>query len=54
MSVTVEKILNYNWNFGVNGQPTQFHYYNYMKGFWKNVQRMAYGGDGISAGRVPT
>ena len=47
----MRKFLYYNWNFGVNGQPTQaLHYYNYMKGFWKNGQRMAYGGDGISAG----
>ena len=45
----MRKFLYYNWNYGDNGQPTQaLHYYNYMKGFWKNGQRMAYGGDGIS------
>ena len=46
----MRKFLYYNWNYGDNGQPTQaLHYYNYMKGYWKNGQRMAYGGDGISA-----
>ncbi|MEC8663246.1 MAG: T9SS C-terminal target domain-containing protein, partial [Bacteroidota bacterium] len=47
----MRKFLYYNWNFGINGQPTlASHYYNYMRGFWKNGQRMAYGGDGLSAG----
>ena len=46
----MRKFLYYNWNYGDNGQPTQaLHYYNYMKGYWKNGQRMAYGGNGISA-----
>jgi hypothetical protein len=46
----MRKFLYYNWNYGDNGQPTQaLHYYNYMKGYWKNGQRMSYGGDGISA-----
>ena len=45
----MRKFLYYNWNYGVNGQPTtSMHYYNYMRGFWKNGQRMAYGGDGIN------
>ncbi|PCJ81786.1 MAG: hypothetical protein COA49_04595, partial [Bacteroidetes bacterium] len=45
----MRKFLYYNWNYGVNGQPTlSSHYYNYMRGFWKNGQRMAYGGDGIN------
>jgi hypothetical protein len=45
----MRKFIYYNWNYGVNGQPTQaLHYYNYMRGFWKNGQRMAYGGDGIN------
>ena len=45
----MRKFLYYNWNYGDNGQPTQaLHYYNYMKGYWKNGQRMSYGGDGIS------
>jgi hypothetical protein len=34
----------------VNGEPTApAHFYNYMKGIWKNGQTMAYGGDGVSA-----
>jgi hypothetical protein len=46
----MRKFLYYNWNYGVNGQPTTaLHYYNYMRGFWKNGQRMAYGGDGITS-----
>ena len=45
----MRKFLYYNWNYGVNGQPTtSMHYYNYMRGFWKNGQRMAYGGDGLN------
>ena len=47
----MRKFLYYNWNFGINGRPTlASHYYNYMQGFWKNGQRMAYSGDGLSAG----
>ena len=46
----MRKFLYFNWNFGVNGQPTlASHYYNYMRGYWKNGQRMAYGGDGLTA-----
>lgn len=34
----------------INGEPsTPLHYYNYMNGIWKNGQKMAYGGDGVSA-----
>jgi len=33
----------------INGEPTTpVHYYNYMNGIWKNGQKMAYGGDGVS------
>ena len=46
----MRKFIYYNWNFGINGQPTlAAQYYNYMRGFWKNGQRMAYGGDGLTA-----
>jgi len=39
-----------NTNNNVNGEPsTPLHYYNYMNGIWKNGQKMAYGGDGVSA-----
>ena len=45
----MRKFLYYNWSSGIDGQPSQsVHYYNYMRGFWKNGQRMAYGGNGIT------
>ncbi|MDA0303094.1 MAG: T9SS type A sorting domain-containing protein [Bacteroidetes bacterium] len=45
----MRKFIYYNWNFGINGQPTlAAQYYNYMRGYWKNGQRMAYGGDGLT------
>ncbi len=34
---------------GPAGYPTvAIHYYNYLRGFWKNGQRMAYGGNALS------
>ena len=37
----------------VNGEPAlPSHFYNYMKGFWKNGQRMNYGGNGASGPNV--
>lgn len=45
----MRKFLYYNNSSGLNGEPsTALHYYNYMQGFWKNGQRMAYGGDGFT------
>ena len=33
----------------INGEPTTpLHFYNFMNGIWKNGQKMAYGGDGVS------
>jgi len=33
-----------------NGPPeNQIHFYNYLRGFWKNGQRMAYGGNALTA-----
>ncbi|NNE55154.1 MAG: T9SS C-terminal target domain-containing protein, partial [Flavobacteriales bacterium] len=46
----MRKFLYYN-NSGnsINGEPSvALDYYNYLKGFWKNGQRMAYGGDGLN------
>lgn len=35
----------------LNGPPEiAIHYYNYMRGFWKNGQRMAYGGNALTPG----
>ena len=34
----------------INGPPEQaVHYYNYLRGYWKNGQRMAYGGNALTA-----
>ncbi len=36
---------------GQNGVPeNQVHYYNYLRGYWKNGQRMAYGGNALAPG----
>ena len=38
-----------NGNNPINGEPsTPLHFYNYMNGIWKNGQKMAYGGDGVT------
>jgi hypothetical protein len=35
---------------GNNGAPElAVHYYNYLRGYWKNGQRMAYGGNALSS-----
>lgn len=35
----------------INGEPAKAtDYYNYLRGFWKNGQRMKYGGNGITTG----
>ncbi|MGB2290923.1 MAG: T9SS C-terminal target domain-containing protein, partial [Flavobacteriales bacterium] len=47
----MRRFIYFNWGSGPNTQPsTAGHYYNYMRGYWKNGQRMAYGGDGLNAG----
>lgn len=36
---------------GYNSDPRKAtDYYNFLRGYWKNSQRMTYGGDGISSG----
>ena len=46
----MRNFIYWNWGFGINGFPTQAnHFYNYMRGLWKDGQNMAYGGDGFSA-----
>ena len=36
---------------GDNSEPSKAtDYYNYLRGFWKNGQRMKYGGDGLNTG----
>ncbi len=46
----MRKFLYHGSGTGPSGYPTvAVHYYNYLKGYWKNGQRMAYGGNGLSA-----
>jgi hypothetical protein len=38
-----------NSNDGISGEPSKAtDYYNYLRGYWKNGQRMKYGGNGIN------
>ena len=47
----MRRFIYFNWGSGPNTLPTTAgHFYNYMRGYWKNGQRMAYGGDGLNAG----
>ncbi len=49
----MRKFVYYNNSFGLNGDPNQpMHYYNYMRGIWKNNQTMLYGGNGFNSGVV--
>ena len=56
----MRRFVYYNNNLNpVNGEPMEAKdYYNYLRGIWKNNQRMTYGGSGITAsgggpGEVP-
>ncbi|MDG1262774.1 MAG: T9SS C-terminal target domain-containing protein [Flavobacteriales bacterium] len=45
----MRKFLYHNFGGGINGLPElPLEHYNYLKGFWKNGQRMAYGGDALN------
>jgi len=45
----MRKFLYHNSGQSINGPPEQaVHYYNYLRGFWKNGQRMAYGGNALT------
>ncbi len=45
----MRKFLYFNFTSGINGIPQlAAEYYNYMRGFWRNGQRMAYGGDAFN------
>lgn len=49
----MRRFVYYNSTPGLNGDPAQpIHYYNYLKGIWKNNQVMLYGGDGFNSGTV--
>lgn len=39
---------------GINSEPRKASdYYNYLRGYWNNGQRMTFGGNGIDAGGIP-
>ncbi|MDR0789388.1 MAG: T9SS type A sorting domain-containing protein [Bacteroidales bacterium] len=56
LNANADKFLYYNnANGTINGEPTDaIHYYNYMRGVWKNGQPMLYGGDGCNTGTTAT
>lgn len=49
----MRRFVYYNNDQTLNGEPGQpMHYYNYMRGIWKNNQTMLYGGNGFNTGTV--
>ena len=52
----MRRFVYYNNNLNpVNGEPqVAAHFYNYMKGIWKNGAEMLYGGNGVSGNGVLT
>lgn len=45
----MRRFVYYNNNTAQNGDPElAVHYYNYMRGIWKNGRRMRHGGDGFT------
>jgi hypothetical protein len=46
----MRRFIYFNRSTANNGDPTTAsQYYNYMKGIWRNGQRMLYGGDGLNS-----
>jgi len=53
----MRRFVYYNGGTGNNGDPDlAVHYYNYMRGIWKNGRRMLFGGNGFNDGvqNLPT
>ncbi|MBL4708324.1 MAG: T9SS type A sorting domain-containing protein [Flavobacteriales bacterium] len=49
----MRRFVYYNIGFGPNEDPTlAVHYYNYMRGIWKNGRRMRHGGNGFNSAAV--
>jgi hypothetical protein len=49
----MRRFVYYNIGTANNGDPSlAVHYYNYMRGIWKNGQRMRHGGDGFTSAGV--
>lgn len=47
----MRRFIYYNNNLEINGEPQKAtDYYNYLRGYWKNGQRMKYGGNGFNTG----
>ena len=47
----MRRFVYYNNSTGANGDPSSAtHYYNYLKGIWKNGQQMLFGGNGYNSG----
>jgi hypothetical protein len=54
-NIIMAKFVYYNNDFTNWGNPvTGQHYYNYLRGYWKNNQGMTYGGDGHGTGASAT
>ena len=52
---TLSKFIYYNNDFTVTGNPSSSqHFYNYLKGVWKDNVPMTYGGDGHGSGQGAT
>lgn len=51
----MRRFVYYNNDYGTdNSDPSKANdYYNYLRGFWKNNQRMKYGGDALRTGTDP-
>lgn len=49
----MRRFVYYNIGTAQNGDPSlAIHYYNYMRGIWKNGQRMRHGGNGFNSAAV--
>lgn len=47
----MRRFVYYNNDLSTNGEPSKAtDYYNYLRGYWKNGQRMKYGGNGFNTG----
>ncbi len=55
LNQTMSKFVYYNNDFSVNGNPQNGqHYYNYLRGIWKDNIPMTFGGDGHGSGSGAT
>ncbi len=47
----MRRFVYYNNSYANNGEPDKAaDYYNYLRGYWRNGQRMKYGGDALTSG----